>query len=118
MLEATQKSSLDITEWLIWFLECLRRAFNGAETTLHAVLHKAEFWKKHQETTFNSRQRDMLNRLLDDTFFGNLTSSKWAKIEKCSQDTASRDINDLVERGLLRREAAGRNTNYSLVDDV
>lgn len=117
MLEATQKGPLDITEWLKWFLECLRRAFEGAENTLRAVLHKAEFWKKHPQTEFNSRQRDMLNRLLDG-FVGKLTSSKWAKIEKCSQDTAARDINDLVERGLLRREAAGRSTSYSLIDDV
>jgi Fic family protein len=115
MLEATQKGGLDITEWLKWFLECLRRAFEGAETTLRTVLHKAAFWKKHPETEFNPRQRDMLNQLLDG-FFGKLTSSKWAKIEKCSQDTASRDINDLVERGLLRRESAGRGTAYFLTD--
>jgi Fic family protein len=117
MLEATQKGNLDITEWLKWFLECLRRAFDGAETALHAVLHKADFWRKHPQTEFNSRQRDMLNRLLNG-FVGNLTSSKWAKIEKCSQDTASRDINNLVERNLLRREAAGRSTSYSLIDDA
>jgi Fic family protein len=116
-LEWTQKGDLDITAWLQWFLECLRRAFDGADKILNIVLHKATFWKKHASMDFNPRQRDMINRLLDG-FNGKLTSSKWAKIEKCSQDTASRDINDLVERGLLQRESAGRSTSYLLVDDV
>jgi Fic family protein len=114
MLEATQKGDLDVTPWLEWFLACLGRAFDGAESILSGVLRKARFWEKHAGGTFNDRQRDMLNRLLDG-FEGNLTSSKWATIEKCSPDTALRDITDLLERGILQKdEAGGRSTSYSL----
>ncbi len=117
MLEATQKGELDITAWLEWFLECLDRAFDGAEETLANVLRKAEFWKKHAAAPFNDRQRDILNRLLDG-FEGKLTSTKYALIEKTSPDTALRDINDLVERGLLKKdEGGGRSTSYSLAED-
>lgn len=117
MLEATQKGELDITGWLEWFLECLDRAFDGAEETLANVLRKAEFWKKHAAARFNDRQRDILNRLLDG-FEGKLTSTKYALIEKTSPDTALRDINDLVERGLLKKdEGGGRSTSYSLAKD-
>jgi Fic family protein len=113
-LEATQKGELDITPWLEWFLACLNRAFDGAENTLADVLRKAEFWKKHAGAAFNDRQRDILNRLLDG-FEGKLTSSKYAIIEKTSPDTALRDINDLVERGILAKdEGGGRSTSYSL----
>ncbi|MBX9590849.1 MAG: Fic family protein [Hyphomonadaceae bacterium] len=116
ILEATQKADLDITRWLDWFLACLNRAFDGAEVILAGVLTTARFWEKHTGAAFNDRQRDMLNRLLGD-FEGKLTSSKWAKIEKCSQDTALRDITDLVERGVLRRdEGGGRSTSYSLAE--
>jgi Fic family protein len=114
MLEATQKSELDITTWLEWFLQCLDRAFDGAEETLANVLRKAEFWKKHAAILLNDRQRDILNRLMDG-FEGKLTSSKYALIEKTSPDTALRDINDLVERGILKKdESGGRSTSYSL----
>lgn len=114
VLEATQKADLDITNWLGWFLGCLDRAFDGAEEILGKVLAKAGFWDKHASTRLNERQRDMLNRLLNG-FEGKLTSSKWAKIEKCSPDTALRDITDLVERGILEKDAAGgRSTSYSL----
>lgn len=114
MLEATQKGDLDITEWLLWFLACLDRAFDGAEAILAAVLTKARFWETHSATPLNQRQRLMLNRLLDG-FEGKLTSSKWAAIAKCSQDTASRDIDDLIKRGILSKDAAGgRSTSYSL----
>jgi Fic family protein len=114
ILEATQKADLDITRWLGWFLACLNRAFDGTEVILAGVLRTARFWEKHAGAAFNERQRDMLNRLLG-AFEGKLTSSKWAKIEKCSQDTALRDITDLVERGVLRRdEGGGRSTSYSL----
>lgn len=113
-LEATQKSSLDITGWIRWFLECLERAFEGADRVLAKVLAKAAFWRTHADAEFNPRQHDMLNRLLDG-FTGKLTSSKWAKIEKCSPDTALRDITDLVSRGILEREdAGGRSTSYRL----
>lgn len=114
MLESTQKGGLDVTSWVEWFLACLGRAFEGAEGILRTVLAKAEFWKRHGAETFNPRQKDMLNRLLDG-FTGKLTSTKWAKIGKCSPDTALRDITDLLERGILRKEAGGgRSTSYSL----
>jgi Fic family protein len=115
ILERTQKGGLDITAWFEWFLACLDRAFGGTEQVLSAVFRKAEFWRTHATTPLNDRQRDILNRLLDG-FEGKLTSSKYALIEKTSPDTALRDIADLVERGLLKRDAAGgRSTSYSLV---
>jgi Fic family protein len=114
ILEATQKSDLDITGWLTWFLACLGRAFGSAEDILAGVLRTARFWEKHAGAGFNDRQRDMLNRLLGD-FEGKLTSSKWAKIEKCSPDTALRDIKDLVDRRILTKdEGGGRSTSYAL----
>jgi Fic family protein len=114
ILEQTQKGDLDITAWLSWFLDCLDHAFSGAEQILAGVLKKAEFWERHAEADFNERQRLMLNRLLD-SFEGKLTSSKWAKIAKCSQDTASRDIDALIGLGILQKDAAGgRSTSYSL----
>lgn len=116
ILERTQKGDLDITSWLEWFLGCLDRAFDRAERTLANVFRKARFWEKHAGAAFNDRQRDMLNRLLNG-FEGKLTTSKWAQIEKCSQDTALRDIDDLVARGILRKDpAGGRSTSYSLVE--
>jgi len=117
MLEATQKGDLNITSWMEWFLGCLDRAFDGADEILGNVFTKAEFWKKHSAVTLNERQRDVINRLLDG-FAGKLTSSKWATVEKCSPDTALRDIADLVERGILTKDAGGgRSTSYSLVED-
>jgi Fic family protein len=116
ILERTQKNSLDITPWLAWFLACLARALDGAEQTLKNVLNKAEFWKEHAQSRLNIRQRDMINRLLDG-FDGKLTSSKWAIIEKSSPDTALRDINELIDMGILRKEkGGGRSTCYSLAD--
>jgi Fic family protein len=117
ILEKTQKApDLDATPWLKWFLECLDRAIGGAEQTLSKVLLKAAFWKRREGQTFNDRQRDMINRLLDG-FQGKLTSSKWAIVEKCSPDTALRDINQLVEMGVLAKgEAGGRSTTYQLSD--
>ncbi len=113
ILEGTQKGDLDVTGWLRWFLGCLERAFDRAETILAAVLEKAHFWRAHSEDDLNERQRKILNRFLDG-FEGKLTSSKWAKLAKCSQDTALRDIDDLLERGLLKKDAAGgRSTSYS-----
>jgi Fic family protein len=115
MLETTQKApDLNITPWLEWFLQCLDRAIGGAEQTLEKVLSKAEFWRRQADARLNDRQRDMINRLLDG-FQGKLTSSKWATIEKCSPDTALRDITDLVDQGILQRDAGGgRSTSYSL----
>jgi len=114
MLEQTQKGSLDITPWLKWFLECLDRAFDRAEETLGSVLAKARFWESIKDRAINDRQRSVLNRLLDG-FEGKLTSSKWAKLTKSSQDTASRDIDDLIRKGILvKGEAGGRSTSYEL----
>ncbi len=114
ILETTQKRDLDVTLWMQWFLGCLDRAFDGAEQTLAGVFRKAEFWNEYATAILNARQRDIVNRLLDG-FEGKLTSSKWALIEKCSPDTALRDIADLVQQGLLKKnEGGGRSTSYSL----
>lgn len=113
MLEQTQKGDLDVTPWLAWFLACLGRAFDGAETILSSVLAKSRFWDAHAATSFNERQRKMLNLLLEG-FEGKLTNAKWAAITKSSSDTALRDITQLVEWGILSRDAGGgRSTSYS-----
>lgn len=115
ILEKTQRGTLDITEWLLWFLNCLIAALADTESTLDSVLFKARFWDKHAETALNGRQRLMINKLLDG-FKGKLTSSKWAKITKCSSDTALRDIQDLVQKDILQKEpAGGRSTSYALI---
>jgi Fic family protein len=114
MLEQTQKGTLDITLWLVWFLECLERALIATGETLAVVLNKAKFWDRNAHVSLNKRQHMLLNKLLDG-FDGKLTSSKWAKIAKCSQDTALRDIQELVEMGVLVKESAGgRSTSYLL----
>src|ERR1017187_8809393 len=114
ILEATQKADLEITRCLEWFLDCLNRAFDRAETTLATVLRKARFWEQHVGTSFNDRQRNLINQMLNG-FEGKLTSSKWAKLTKCSHDTALRDIEDLLRKGVLVKDAAGgRSTSYSL----
>ena len=118
MLERTQKGSLDVTEWLEWFLGCLLRAMQGAEGTLSAVLAKSRFWQQWAGTVMNERQIRILNRLLDG-FEGKLTSSKWAAIAKCSPDTALRDITDLLERGvLIKSESGGRSTSYEIATSL
>jgi len=114
ILEATQKGELDITRWLEWFLDCLGRAFEQAETILAAVLEKARFWDRFATSVFNERQRAIVNRLLNG-FESKMTSSKWAKLAKCSHDTALRDIEDLIRKKVLVKDAAGgRSTSYSL----
>lgn len=116
VLERTQKGTMEVTEWLAWFLDSLHRAVNQAQQTLDAVLVKARFWQQWATTPLNERQVKLLNRLLDG-FDGKLTSSKWAAIAKCSSDTALRDITDLLTRGVLRKAAAGgRSTSYELGD--
>jgi Fic family protein len=116
ILEATQKTDLDVTPWLQWFLGCLDRAFDGAEAILGSVLRKARFWQKHAGAHFNDRQRTVINRVLDG-FEGKLSSSKWAKLTKSSQDTALRDIDELMRRGILAKDpGGGRSTSYSLAD--
>lgn len=114
VLQKVQHSNGDITEWLLWFLNCLDRTLKSTEHTLNRTLYKANFWNKNNETVLNSRQRVMLNKLLDG-FDGKLKTSKWAKITKCSTDTALRDIKDLIEKGILKQEeSGGRSTNYEL----
>jgi Fic family protein len=114
VLERTQKGTLDITLWMDWFLGCLGRAIEGAQTTLGGVLSKARFWERINDVQLNERQRLVINRLLDG-FEGKLTSSKYAALAKCSQDTAHRDILALVDHGVLVRNAeGGRSTSYSL----
>jgi len=119
-LERTQRGDLDITNWLIWFLECLGRSIDHAEQTLAAVLCKARLWQRINRRPVNDRQRLVINRLLDG-FKGFLTTSKYAKIAKCSTDTALRDIRELLERGVLvQNPGRGRSTSYRLadIDDV
>jgi len=114
ILESTQKGIMDVTTWMLWFLDCLGRAIDGAHVTLKAVLDKARFWDRIQDVPLNDRQRSVINRLVDG-FEGKLTSSKYANLTKCSQDTAYRDILALVERGLLvQNPEGGRSTSYSL----
>jgi len=114
ILEQTQKDRLDITPWIDWFINCLRRAIEHALATLDKVLIKKQFWESISEISLNERQRKIITRMLDD-FQGKLTTSKWAKMVKCSQDTAHRDILDLIHKGILQKnEEGGRSTSYSL----
>lgn len=114
ILERTQQGTLDVTPWLDWFLGCLGRAFDGTEATLAIVMRKARFWERAARLSINERQRLVLNRLLDG-FTGTLTTKKWASLAKVSHDTALRDIQGLVEQGLLTKdEGGGRSTSYSL----
>lgn len=114
VLESAQKQSMDVTEWLLWFLNTLHSALEQAHQTLDAVLGKSRFWRRWASTPLNERQVKLLNRLLDG-FEGKLTNRKWAAIAKCSPDTALRDINDLLVKGVLQKsEAGGRSTSYEL----
>jgi len=114
ILEKTQKGNLDITQWLLWFIECLDRAISLSEENLSGVTQKAKFSESLQGVALNERQRKMLNKLMDG-FEGKLTSSKWGKIAKCSPDTALRDIQDLIEKGILKKEeGGGRSTSYKI----
>jgi Fic family protein len=115
VLQKVQHSSSDITEWINWFLHCLKNAMLSTENTTQKILRKAEFWKLHEHTPINERQRLMLNKLFDN-FEGKLQTSKWAKIAKTSTDTALRDIKDLVEKGILKQtNEGGRSANYELI---
>ncbi len=115
VLERTQKGPLDITEWLSWFVVCFERAIDTAEEESCSVLRKAEFWRRFAEEPLSARQKTILNRFMDG-FEGSLTARKWAALGKCSVDTAQRDLNDLLARGLLARNPGGsRRTSYSVV---
>lgn len=116
MLERTQKGSLDVTVWLRWYLECMEAALKASGELLEATLTRARFWSRHAETSFNARQKKMIDALLDD-FYGVLNTSKSAKMTKCSTDTALRDIKDLQRKGVLRQnEGGGRSTSYSIIN--
>jgi Fic family protein len=117
ILEQTQKSGTDISNWLIWFLNCLMNALKTTDTILDNVFYRAHFWNMHSSKTYNNRQLKIINLLLEG-FEGKLTSSKWAKIGKCSSDTALRDIQDLISKGILSQgKSGGRSTFYELVGD-
>ena len=114
VLERTQRGDGDITEWLLWFLRCFDAALDSTEENLSAVLARARYWEHFAKEEINERQRKIIN-LQFDGFFGKLTSSKWAKIAKCSSDTALNDIKDLLGKGMLVKNGeGGRSTNYSL----
>jgi Fic family protein len=116
ILEKSQKGTLDATEWLVWYLKCLENALYSSDVILLKVLYKNKFWTKFATEVLNSRQILLINKLLDD-FTGQFTTSKWAKIAKCSPDTALRDIQDLLNKNILKKNpSGGRNTNYKLVD--
>ena len=116
ILESTQKGDIDLTKWIKWFLSCLINALKSTNEILNRVLFKAEFWSKHSKIIINERQKKVLNKLLDG-FEGKLTSIKWAKIAKCSKDIAIRDINDLIQKNVLKKEiAGGRSTHYILIE--
>lgn len=117
-LHEAQSSDGDITNWIQWYLNCLYRALELTEESTDKVVGKVEFWDRHKDTELNSRQRLMINKLLDG-FEGKLKTSKWGKIAKCSQDTALRDIKDLIDKGILQKEdSGGRSTNYELINNT
>lgn len=111
LLERTQKCHAHITGWILWFLQCLIHAIAASEETLSRILQKAEFWKRHATTLLNDRQQKIINKLLDG-YEGKLTTAKWAKINNCSQDTALRDMQDLIAKGVLLKDASGGRSTY------
>lgn len=114
ILEKTQKGNLDITKWIEWFLNCLERAFIQTNANINKLMNKSKFWENHKTIVFNERQTKIIN-LLFNGFEGKLTSSKWSKINHCSQDTALRDINDLIEKKVLKKDVqGGRSTSYDI----
>lgn len=115
VLEATQKGTLDIIPYLSWYLQCLKRALHSATSQIEDVLEKSVFWREHVSEQLNTRQIDMINHLFED-IEGNLTTTRWAAMTRVSQDTAHRDIVELIERGILEKsDAGGRSTRYTLL---
>lgn len=109
---------MHFTHWIIWYLDCLYSAIESADLKVQNILMKTQFWNKHEHTEIKARQRSMINKLFDG-FEGKLKTSKWAKMTKCSKDTALRDIKDLIEKGILQQEkSVGRSTNYELVTEI
>ena len=118
-LEKQQRSTPEITGWLAWFLDCLGRAISSTEQTLGNVLFKAQLWDKINQNPVNARQRLIINRMLENNFKGYINTSKYAKLAKCSNDTALRDIQDLKARGIfIQNPGSGRSTSYRLPDEV
>ncbi|WP_410875069.1 Fic family protein [Nocardia sp. A7] len=118
VLESTQRGDLDVTLWLLWFLDALHQSIDNADNTIDAALAKSRFWRTWHGTPMNPRQIDMLNRILDG-FNGKLTTRKWSTITKTSQASALRDINELLDLGVLRRsDSSGRSTSYELTDAI
>lgn len=115
-LESAQKGTLDITDWLDWFLSCLIRSIDWARQALHEVLRKARVWRSLKDVQLNERQHKIMNKLLDGDFFGNLNAPKYAKMTDCSPDTANRDLAHLVECGVLEKSGKGKSTKYTLKD--
>lgn len=111
ILEHTQKGDSDITDWIEWFLKCLLSSIKSSEKLIADILNKAKLWQKFNQCNLDEKQRKIINMLLDG-FEGHLTSSKWAKICKCSQDTAIRSINYLIDKGILQQQGTGRSTHY------
>jgi Fic family protein len=111
ILERTEKSSPDITDWLIWFLDNLLLAIQNSDQLMHSILFKAKFWEHNKNIVLGKRQVKILNKLLDG-FQGHLTAKKWAALCKCSHDTANRDIQELCSKGILKKEGDGRSTRY------
>lgn len=115
ILEKTQRGDLDITHWVSWFLQCLNGALDESQKELEGIFQRSRFWERNKAISMNERQTFMVNKLLDD-FFGKLTTSKWAKMCKCSPDTALRDMQDLVTKNVLKKEEqGGRSTHYTLI---
>ncbi|MDR2650747.1 MAG: DUF4172 domain-containing protein [Prevotellaceae bacterium] len=115
ILEKTQNENFDVTNWMLWFFDCMKKALKATDVILLSVMKKSEFWKIHDRTLLNNRQRLVINKLLNDTDV-KLQSSKWAQMANCSSDTALRDIKDLIKKGILRqRNQRGRSTNYELI---
>jgi Fic family protein len=117
ILEVQQKKDLDITDWLVWFIECFQKAIDNSEEIISRVIYKSKIWNEASKFSLNDRQKSIINRMLDENFIGFMNTSKYAKLAKCSNDTALRDIKELqTYKILIQNEAGGRSTSYRLVE--